>query len=334
MVKKRSLGIAMMVGLLAPFQKGYEASIDTNRDITPSLMIETPKEAKLPTSNKENAFVMLPKITSLEGIATRYDFSSVSNEFKDFTIWMYDTIPGGYIASVNTIGEQGPEKTLLKNIDAQYNLYHARTKTGNELFSDRMRYGPKKFAEIIGSKAGRGGDLEGFVQRLQEVKPIYDSIAETYGINKKFFLAVGATETRFLETAISETGALGMNSLVHSVYGNENPLLKENNITSSAQLLVKLKQQFSDPLLIITAYNAGAKTVKDVQAQAKQEGISDAKSIIELQKPDGSYYLSDEARSYHKKFQLYTSLINKSLAQADNIDVLQTYTSLRNQYLQ
>ncbi len=84
------------------------------------------------------------------------------------------------------------------------------------------------------------------------------------GMDHKLVASVIQIESNFVETAVSNKGAMGLMQLMPITalrYGVKDPFDPEQNIKGGIALLKELQERYGDLELVLAAYNAGERAV-------------------------------------------------------------------------
>ena len=205
-----------------------------------------------------------------------------------------DTVTGGYI-----VDERGRP-------DVEYNLHHAMSKQGPALFNDRLHHGPRAFARLIGTTAGRGGstrDLESFIDNY---KGFLVKEAEQFPyVTPETALAIIDVETTGLGKAVSLQGAIGIAQLTKYLYldhryNNQdttiweaiNPLHIEPAINRMMHHLNDLYEQGYSERNVFAIYNQGPKN------RTNQDGQDYADKVFAARRRLAQVFKEEEAPHY------------------------------------
>ncbi|MBN1275468.1 lytic transglycosylase domain-containing protein [Candidatus Woesearchaeota archaeon] len=173
-------------------------------------------------------------------LITQEQLAEQRSHIKDLLIYAIprlDTLKGGYLRAAD--GKP----------DIEYNRFHARRKTGQEIYRDRQRYGEKGLAWLLGTTSGTGGDEQTLERFLQTHKhDILEANNRYPRVKPETLAAIFSVEAGGHEWAVSATGALGPAQLTKYIYldhpyNNEDTTIwKAINPFDSRQALDRMAQ--------------------------------------------------------------------------------------------
>ncbi|MCM2294704.1 lytic transglycosylase domain-containing protein [Allorhizobium sp. BGMRC 0089] len=144
----------------------------------------------------------------------------------------------------------------------------------------------------------------------EEVRSIIIAKAAKYGVDPKFALAVGYSESRFGLARDSKAGARGEMQLIPATasrYGVSDICDPESNIDASMRYIKDLFVKFKDPVLVAAAYNSGEGSVY------QYKGVPPFKETLNYVSKILNYQINNELLDDNNKYKQVNNQ-NKSAA--------------------